>query len=156
MSVFEIARLIHFLSAAILFGTGVGIAFFMLMAWRTNNALHTALTARTVVLADYIFTSTAVIVQPISGYVLIRLAGHDPFAPWLIAVYALYVLTGAFWLPVVWIQLRVRRIAEDAVQSGNALSAEFHKLMRIWFVLGWPAFFSVGGIYILMILKPDF
>jgi len=151
MSIFELVKLIHILSGAVLFGTGAGIAFFMLSAWRSRQMAWLAMTARHVVLADFLFTTTAVIVQPISGIALIVLAGHDPFSGWLLFTYALYVLVGVCWLPVVWIQIKVRKLA---TQVGEGAWEQIDKLMRVWFVLGWPAFGGVMGIYLLMIIKP--
>jgi uncharacterized membrane protein len=153
---FELVKLIHILSAAVLFGTGAGIAFFMLMAWRTKQVHVIAVTARHVVLADWLFTTTAVFVQPVSGVMLIILAGHDPFAHWLLLSYVLFGFVGLCWLPVVWIQLRVKKLAESApdFQADNCSSID--RLMRIWFALGWPAFAGVVGIYGLMVFKPVF
>jgi uncharacterized membrane protein len=55
-----------------------------------------------------------VIVQPLTGLAMIRFAGFLPTAPWLLASYGLYALTGACWIPVVWIQLRLRDLAAKA------------------------------------------
>lgn len=147
-------KLLHVLSGAVLFGTGAGIAFFMLAAHRTGEAGAVAATARIVVLADFVFTTPAVVVQPLSGIVLILLQGHDPTAPWLLATYGLYLMIGACWLPVVAIQMRLRRLAEAAAGAGEALPRAYHRLFRLWFLLGWPAFAGVIAIYWLMIAKP--
>ncbi len=117
MILFELVKLIHILSAAVLFGTGAGIAFFMLMAWRSKQVNIIAVTARHVVLADWIFTTTAVFVQPVSGIMLITLAGYDPFAHWLMLSYVLFVIVGLCWLPVVWIQIRVKILRNLARNS---------------------------------------
>lgn len=151
-----IVKMIHILSGAVLFGTGAGIAFFMLRAHASRDAATVAAVARIVVLADFVFTATAVVVQPISGLILISLQGYSLTEPWLMAAYGLYVLTGLCWLPVVAIQLRLRRLAEAAVQDGTELSADYHRLYRLWFLLGWPAFAAVLGIYWLMVAKPVF
>ena len=68
-------RLVHIVSGTVFFGTGLGIAFFMLMAHRTRNPAVIAHTARTVAIADMAFTATAVVVQPVTGLVLAALAG---------------------------------------------------------------------------------
>ncbi|VAW02846.1 hypothetical protein MNBD_ALPHA06-1581 [hydrothermal vent metagenome] len=154
MSWFVVAKLVHILSAAVLFGTGAGIAFFMFMAWRAKQPSLFAITARHVVLADFLFTTTAVIVQPISGAALIILGGHDPFSGWLLGAYGLYLMVGAFWLPVVWIQIKIRRLTQLAAAGDELAKQQIDPLMRIWFLLGWPAFISVIGIYLLMIIKP--
>jgi len=149
IELYPLLRLIHILSASVLFGTGMGIAFFMLMAWRSGDRAAFALTARQVVLADWVFTATAVIIQPLSGLVLAHLAGWPLTSRWLLATYALYAFIGACWLPVVWIQYRVKTLLE---QQGDEVS--INRLMRIWFILGWPAFAALIGIFWLMITKP--
>lgn len=154
MDLYVLARLVHILSACVLFGSGAAIAFFMLMAWRSGERAGFALAARHVVLADWLFTASAVVIQPLSGIALAHLAGWPLTAPWLLASYGLYGFIGACWLPVVWIQYRVRD--RLAAAEGEAVPPEVHRLMRIWFVLGWPAFAALIGIFVLMIVKPGF
>jgi uncharacterized membrane protein len=154
MDLYVIARLVHILSACVLFGSGAAIAFFMLMAWRSGGRAGFALVARHVVLADWLFTASAVVIQPLSGIALAHLAGWPLTAPWLLASYGLYGFIGACWLPVVWIQYRVRD--RLAAAEGETVPPEVHRLMRIWFVLGWPAFAALIGIFVLMITKPGF
>lgn len=153
---FFILKMIHILSGAVLFGTGAGIAFFMLRAHRTGDPATVAAVGRIVVLADFVFTATAVVVQPATGVAMILLQGWPPFAPWLVGAYVLYALIGACWLPVVWMQLRMTRLAEAAVEAGTALPAAYNRLFRWWFALGWPAFAGVLAVYWLMIAKPGF
>jgi len=152
MDLYVIARLVHILSACVLFGSGAAIAFFMLMAWRSGERAGFALAARHVVLADWLFTASAVVIQPLSGIALAHLAGWPLTAPWLLASYGLYGFIGACWLPVVWIQYRVRD--RLAAAEGETVPLEVHRLMRIWFVLGWPAFAALIGIFVLMVTKP--
>ncbi len=147
-------KMVHILSGAVLFGTGAGIAFFMLRAHATRDPATVASVARIVVLADYLFTATAVVVQPVTGLMLIHLQGYSLFEPWLVLAYGLYVLTGVCWLPVVWLQLRMKTLAMAAAEAGQALPALYDRYFRIWFALGWPAFAAVLGIYWLMIAKP--
>lgn len=154
MNLHETIKLVHVLSAAVLFGTGAGIAFFMVAAHRTGRPDVIAATARMVVLADFVFTAPAVILQPLSGLMLILIQGYRPFEPWLLAAYGLYLLIGACWLPVVAIQLRIRRVAERALEAGAPLPPAYWRLFRLWFVLGWPAFGGVLGVYWLMIVRP--
>ena len=154
MSLYLTVKLIHILSGAVLFGTGMGIAFFMVWANRTRDARTVAGVARIVVVADMVFTATAVVVQPLSGLWLIHLRGYSPWEPWLIVAYLLYGLTGAFWLPVVWIQLRLARLAEEAASLALPLPTQYHRLYRLWFALGFPAFAAVIGIYAMMVFKP--
>ncbi len=156
MSLYDLLKLIHILSAAVLFGTGAGIAFFMVAAHRSGRVETIAATARIVVLADFLFTAPAVIIQPLSGFALVMARGYSPFEPWLLAAYGLYALIGACWLPVVAIQLSIRRLAEAAEARGEPLPPDYHRLFRLWFILGWPAFAGVLGIYWLMIARPSF
>ena len=147
-------KLIHVLGAAVLFGTGLGIAFFMYMAHRTGDAAAIAHTARIVVIADALFTAGAVIVQPVSGFLLAWTIGYSLSEPWILVSLGLYVLIGLCWLPVVGIQLRLRNLAADAAKQGAALPPEYVRLFRIWFWLGWPALAGVIAIFALMLWKP--
>ena len=147
-------KTIHILSAAVLFGTGLGTAFQMWSAHRGGDARAIATVARTVVRADFWFTTPAVVIQPATGAALIWLSGIDPWAPWLVAVYALYLFVGACWLPVVWLQIRARDMANLAVRAGQPLPAAYDRTMRLWFILGWPAFAAVIVIFWLMAAKP--
>lgn len=148
-------RFAHVIGATVLFGTGAGIAFFMVMARRSGDAAHIARTARTVVLADFLFTATAVVLQPVTGVALAWAIGWDLTEGWILLSIALYVFTGLFWLPVVWIQMRLRDLAEAAVAGGTALPARWHRLYRIWFACGIPAFLAVLAIFWLMLARPD-
>ncbi|WP_291842883.1 DUF2269 domain-containing protein [Maricaulis sp.] len=152
MELYPVLRLIHILGAAVLFGSGAAIAFFMLMAWRSGERAGFALVARHVVLADWVFTASAVVLQPVSGLALAHVAGWSLTAPWLVASVALYLFIGACWLPVVWIQMRVKRLLAEA--DGPAIPEAVHRLMRIWFALGWPAFAALIALVWLMITKP--
>ncbi|MFY8208206.1 MAG: DUF2269 family protein [Caulobacter sp.] len=156
MELYLLIKAAHIIGAAVLLGTGAGIAFFMLMAHRTRDPVLIAHTARIVVLADFVFTTTAVIAQPITGAALAHLAGFPFNTGWVALSLALYVVTGLCWLPVVWIQMRLRRLAEAAVPAGEPLPAAYDRLFRIWFVLGFPAFASVLAIVWLMVAKPAF
>ena len=149
-----LAKLIHILGAAVLFGTGLGIAFFMYMAHRTGEPATIAATARIVVIADAMFTATAVMVQPISGAYLAWLIGYSLGESWIVAALVLYVLVGMCWLPVVGIQLRLRDLAAEAARAAAPLPAAYDRLFRIWFWLGWPAFAGVIAIFALMLWKP--
>lgn len=147
-------KLVHILSGAVLFGTGAGIAFFMLRAHSTRDPAIISAVAGIVVLADYVFTASAVVVQPLTGLALIWLQGYSLTESWLVAAYGLYVLTGACWLPVVWLQLRMKRLSAQAAADGAPLSALYDRYFRLWFMLGWPAFGAVIAIYWLMLTKP--
>ncbi len=150
----QLLLLAHVIGATVLFGTGAGIAFFMLIAHRTGNPAIIAHVAGTVVIADTIFTATAVTFQPITGLLLAKANGWDLTEGWIAISLLLYIITGVFWLPVVWIQIRMRNIARACVASGDTLSEDYRRLFRIWFVCGFPAFFAVIGIFWLMLTKP--
>jgi uncharacterized membrane protein len=141
--VYLILKYLHVVGAMVLLGTGVGIGFFMLMAHLSRNAPFVARTAGVVVLADFIFTATAVIAQPITGYLLIRETGISIADHWVVASLALYVVAGVFWLPVVWMQMRMHSLAEQAASAGTDLPAAYHRLFRWWFAFGFPGFGSV-------------
>lgn len=154
MSLYFALKFLHLIGAAVLLGTGAGIAFFMLMAHLTGRAEVVAAVARIVVIADFIFTASAVIVQPVTGVLLAREAGYALSEGWIVLSIALYLLTGVFWLPVVWLQIEMRRLAEDASDMGTALPARYHRLFRIWFAFGFPAFGAVLAIFWLMMTRP--
>ena len=155
MTTILVLKLVHLLGAAVLFGTGLGIAFFMYMAHRTGDAATIAATARMVVIADAVFTLNAVIAQPVSGAALAISIGYSFWEPWIVLSLMLYTAVGLCWLPVVAIQLRLREIAAAAMREGKPLPEAYHRLFRIWFMLGWPAFLGVIAIFVLMIVKPQ-
>ena len=148
-------KFLHVIGAAVLLGTGAGIAFFMLLAHRTGDAATVASVARIVVIADFVFTATAVVVQPITGFLLAWIVGYSLLDGWILLSIALYLLTGAFWLPVVWMQMRMRDLAAQAVREAKPLPAQYHRLFRLWFAFGFPAFGAVVAIFWLMIAKPQ-
>jgi uncharacterized membrane protein len=156
MSLFLLVEVVHVIGATVLFGTGLGIAFFMLMAHRTSDPRLIAHTAGVVVVADTVFTATAVVVQPITGAWLAVTAGYPLLRGWIGISLALYIVTGAFWLPVVWMQIRMRDLARAAAASGELLPATYHRLWRAWCACGFPAFAAVIGIVWLMVAKPAF
>jgi uncharacterized membrane protein len=147
-------KLAHILGATVLFGTGLGIAFFMVMANRTGDPARIAHVASTVVIADTIFTATAVILQPISGALLAREIGWALSEGWIVLSLLLYVVTGLFWLPVVWVQIRLRNLARQAAANEEPLPQAYDRLYRIWFACGFPAFFAVLAIFWLMLTRP--
>ncbi len=144
----------HVLGAVVLLGTGTGIAFFMLMAHRTGEPSFIARTARVVVTADMVFTATAVILQPVTGYLLVVATGRSLFEPWILLSLAFYLGAGIFWLPVVLIQMKLRDLATLAAQNGAALPEAYHRYFRIWFAFGIPGFGFTMAILWLMIAKP--
>jgi uncharacterized membrane protein len=144
----------HIVSSTVLFGTGAGIAFFFLRAHRTGDVRIMASVGRDVVFADMVFTATAVFLQPLTGIALALKAGYPLASPWLLLSTLLYGLIGCFWLPVVWLQVRMRDLAVDATYSGQALPLQYEIYYRRWFMLGWPAFIGVLIIFYLMVAKP--
>ncbi|MDP3634528.1 DUF2269 domain-containing protein [Phenylobacterium sp.] len=156
MDLYTLLKVAHVVGATVLLGAGAGIAFFMLMAHRTGDPALIAHTARIVVLADTVFTASAVILQPITGAALAHLAGYPLLSGWIGLSMVLYVVTGLCWLPVVWIQIRLRDLALQAVATGAPLPERYFRLFRLWFVLGFPAFAAVLGIVWLMVAKPAF
>jgi uncharacterized membrane protein len=155
MTTYLALKFLHVIGAAVLLGTGAGIAFFMLLAHRTGDAATVASVARIVVIADFVFTATAVVVQPITGFLLAWIVGYSLLDGWILLSIALYLLTGAFWLPVVWMQMRMRDLAAQAVREAKPLPAQYHRLFRLWFAFGFPAFGAVVAIFWLMIAKPQ-
>jgi uncharacterized membrane protein len=149
-----ILKFLHVLGAMIILGTGTGIAFFMLMAHRSRDVEFIARTAGIVVLADMIFTASAAVAQPLTGYLLVRETGQSFSDFWVLAALILYAVAGIFWLPVVWMQARMRDIAIAAAASKQPLPDSYHRLFRIWFAFGFPGFGAVMAILWLMIAKP--
>ncbi len=147
-------KILHVLSATLLFGTGLGSAYYMWRSHLTGDARVVAVTARHVVAADWLLTTPAVILQPVTGLWMLHFAGIPWTQRWVLWSLALYLVAGACWLPVVWLQIRARDLAAEAVCRGAALPPQYYRYMRIWFVLGWPAFLAMVVIYGLMVLKP--
>jgi uncharacterized membrane protein len=142
-------KLLHILSATLLFGTGLGTAFFMLQAYRSDDTQILRKTAETVVVADWLFTTPAVVLQIATGLWLTHRLGIPYDSLWFIAVIGLFILVGICWLPVVWIQIRVR----NRLRSGSTID-DCRPMMRSWIALGIPAFGSVVVIFGLMVYKP--
>jgi uncharacterized membrane protein len=151
---YPLIKWLHIVSSTVLFGTGAGIAFFYLRAQRTGDTKIIAAVGRDVVLADMVFTATAVVLQPVTGIVLALMAGFPLSSPWLVWSMVLYVLVGCCWLPVVWLQMRMRDLAIVAATNGSPLPAAYQRYYRWWFALGWPAFIGVLMIFYLMVAKP--
>lgn len=149
----DLAKWLHILSSTVLFGTGIGTAFQMVFAMRGGSAGQVARTAAGVVWADWIFTTPAGLVQPLSGLWLIQLGGFSLTEPWLLAAYALYVLAFMCWAPVVHLQIRIRNLCRAARPDGP-VPARARALYRIWFALGLPAFSALVAIFWLMVSKP--
>jgi len=154
MEPYLIVKWLHILSATVLFGTGLGTALHMWLTHLRGDVHAIASTARNVVLVDWVFTASSGIAQPLTGFAMVYMAGSDPFTPWLLWSYLLYALAMACWVPVVWMQIRIRDIAVAAAEAGTPLPDEYHRWMRHWFWLGWPAFLSLLVVFWLMVSKP--
>lgn len=155
MTIYLLLKYVHVIGAVVLLGTGAGIAFFMLAAHRSGNVATIAGVAGIVVIADFLFTASAVLVQPISGMLLAWVAGRSLWEGWIVASILLYIVTGAFWLPVVRMQMRMRDLVAAALREAKPLPPEYHRLFRLWFAFGFPAFGAVLVIFWLMIAKPQ-
>jgi len=145
----------HVIGACVLLGTGAGIAFFMVASHQSRDAALVAHVAGIVVLADMLFTATAAILQPVTGFFLARQAGWPLTEGWVALSLILYVGVGAFWLPVVFMQIRMRNLAAAARDTGQPLPPAYHRHYRWWFAFGFPAFSAVLGIVWLMLTKPN-
>jgi uncharacterized membrane protein len=145
---------LHVLGAIVILGTGMGIAFFMLMAHRSGDPAFIANTAAVVVTADFIFTLSAVLLQPVTGGLLMWLSSTSITEGWLMTALVLYAIAGAFWIPVVFMQIEMRDLARTAVAKGAPLPPRYFLLFRRWFLFGIPGFGSVMAILWLMIAKP--
>lgn len=153
MTSYLLLKYLHILSMVVLFGTGLGTAWYKWMADRTGNVSHIAIMNRQVVLADWLFTTPAIIFQPLSGIWLASLLNLSLLTPWLATSLGLYVLAGFCWLPVVWLQMRMRDLATQAADSGSALPQRYWQYARIWFWLGVPAFAAMLAVVFLMVFK---
>jgi uncharacterized membrane protein len=154
MDWYSIVKTVHIISSTILFGTGIGIAFFMWWANKNGDLAAKIYAARTTVIADFLFTAPSVIIQPISGIILVKIVGYSFSELWLVLTYVGYGIAGICWLPVIWIQIKLRNLAINTLRNNDELSAEYYKLFKLWFYLGWPAFISLIIIFFLMVFKP--
>ncbi|WP_372875072.1 DUF2269 family protein [Pseudomonas sp.] len=145
---------LHILSATMLVGVGFGTAFYKWMIDRSGEVRAIAYMGRLVVLADWLFTTPAIILQPLSGLWMLHIAGYSLSSTWVVWTLLLYALAGVCWLPVVWLQYRMRALASAALTADQALPTRYWRYARIWFWLGIPAFFAMLAIYALMVFKP--
>lgn len=150
---YALLKVVHVLSATMLFGTGLGTAFFMWRALRSGDIRVIAHTSRQVVIADWLFTTPTVVLQPLTGFLLMARLGY-PFASWINVSLVLFVVAGLCWLPVVWLQIRMRDIAGDALRQGTPPDRRLARYARTWFVLGIPAFAAMLAVFFLMVFKP--
>ena len=154
MTLYFFVKYLHVLGAIVILGTGSGIAFFMLMAHRSGDAAFIARTATTAVIADMLFTLTAVLLQPVTGGVLMVLSTTTFAERWLVISLGLYAVAGLFWVPVIFMQIEMRNLARVAAAQRQSLPPRYFLLFRRWFAFGIPGFGSVMMILWLMIAKP--
>lgn len=154
MTTYLVVKWIHVLSSVVLVGTGFGTAFYMFFANRSGSLEAQAVVSRLVVRADWWFTTPAVLVQPASGLYLAHLAGWPLTTPWLALSIGLFVVTGALWLPVVWLQVRMAAMAAAARAGSGELPDSYRRHARCWEALGYPAFVAMLAVFYLMVAKP--
>lgn len=156
MSFYLLLKLMHIVSSVLLAGVGFGSAYYLYFIHRTGNPQAIAKVIHLVVRADFWFTTPAIIIQPLTGLSMIKLAGYPLGQAWLIWTGVLYLLAGACWIPVVWLQLRMSKIAANVVDANSSLPTRYWQYARCWEWLAYPAFVSVLIIYGLMVFKPGF
>ncbi len=150
---YEVLKTLHILSMVILFGTGLGSAFYKWMADRSGNIIHIAVTNRHVVMADWIFTTPTVIFQPVSGFWMVYLLDLPLSTPWIGFSLILYIFAGISWLPVVWLQIQMQKMSVECAAHGSVLHEMYWRMTRWWFWLGVPAFASMVLVVVLMVFK---
>jgi uncharacterized membrane protein len=154
MNTYLVLKYLHILSATILFGTGIGIAFFKWVTDCSGDVRAIRIVTERVVWADWLFTTPAVILQPMTGLILVYLAGYSLTTGWIIYTVGLYLFAGCCWVPVVWLQICMRDMARVADVQNTPLPPAYWKYTRIWFWLGVPAFGALIVVYWLMVFKP--
>ena len=149
-----VVKWLHILSSTVLFGTGLGSAYYMFFASRTRDTRVIAAVVKQVVIADWAFTTPTIILQPLTGLYLVHLAGFPLTSPWILWSIGLYLLAGAAWLPVVWMQIRMRDLAATSAEAGIPLPALYWRYLRLWVALGIVAFMALVVVFYLMVAKP--
>lgn len=151
--IFLTLKTIHIISAFILFGTGLGSAFYKFTADRNGVLENIVITNKNVVLADWIFTTPSVIIQPVTGIIMANLINLPLTTPWIMLTLILYAIAGICWLPVVVLQIRMHKLAKQALKNGTALTEQYYRYARLWFWLGVPAFLAIMIVIVLMVFK---
>ena len=151
MNTYLLLKTLHIMSSVLLVGTGFGSAFYLFFINRSRNVTAIAEVSRLVVIADWCFTTPAVIIQPISGIVLALMAGWALDTSWILLSLVLYVVAGACWLPVVWLQIKMRNIAKSACAQQQELPNIYWRYARYWEYLGYPAFIAMLEVFYLTI-----
>ena len=154
MTLYLTLKWLHILSSVVLVGTGLGSAYYMFFANRSRDLAAQAVVTRLVVQADWWFTTPTVLLQPATGLAMVYLAGFPLSTPWIAASLALYAIAGLCWLPVVWLQIRMRALAQQAAEAGTPLAPLYWRYARWWEALGYPAFAAMVVVFYLMVAKP--
>ena len=149
-----VVKWLHVLSSTILFGTGIGSAYYMFFTSLSGDARSVARVVGLVVIADWVFTLTTIVLQPITGLVLAHLAQIPLTSRWILWSTVLYFVAGACWIPVVMIQIRMHRLARAAAADDAPLPDAYRRLFRWWTALGVPAFVALVIVFYLMVAKP--
>ena len=148
-------KILHIISASVLFGTGLGTAFYMFYVNQQKNVALIAKATAAVVVADWLFTATSGVIQAISGFILVYLKGYSLLSPWVLGSILGYIIASICWLPVVWLQMRCRDLAFASSIDNTPLSTTYRRYFRIWSLLGIPAFIALIGVFYLMANKPE-
>ena len=154
MDGYLLIKWLHILSAVLLLGTGTGTAFHLYRAHCRGDVAAIAQVTDSTVSADWWFTAPAILIQPVTGLLLVELTGRDYFASWLVLTWLLYAVAGLCWIAVVFVQYRLRSLATLAASAREPLPSRYYFLMRVWYLLGWPAFVSLLIVFGLMVFKP--
>lgn len=155
MMLYAWIKILHIISAAVLFGTGLGTAFYMFYVNQQKNVALIAKATAAVVVADWLFTATSGVIQAITGFILVYLKGYSLLSLWVLGSILGYVIAGICWLPVVWLQMRCRDLAFASSVDNTPLSTKYRRYFRIWSLLGIPAFLALIGVFYLMTNKPE-
>lgn len=154
MDMYLAVKTLHIISSTVLFGFGAGTAWYFWNAHLTRDPATIATVGRMVVKADWIFTGTSGVLQPATGIWLVHLTGYSLTEPWLVVTYGLYAIAFICWVPVVVLQIKAQRLAQNALQKNEPLGSDYERTMHLWFALGWPAFLGLVGVFWLMTTKP--
>lgn len=148
---YQTLKLIHIISATIMFGTGLGSAFYLFYTYKFSKFSTVKEILNIVIIADYIFTTPSVILQLATGLWLshyMKLISTN----WFLIALLFSLLVYALWIRAVFLQLKMKKTLENAKEY----NVQFHQQMKGWFFLGIPAFFGSLFLFYLMVFKPFF
>lgn len=148
-------KILHIISAAVLFGGGLGVAIYLLYVNQQKNLALIAQASATAVSATWLFTVLAAFVQAITGFVLVGLHGYASSTMWILGSILGFLVTGILWLPIVCLQIRCRDLAVTALQTNTPLSAEYRRCYRTWCCLTLLVWVVLVVVFYLMTNKPE-